>query len=125
MADVYCRSCGEPWDTYHLANDAAPGDFVRAEWRLESVGPRARRIPLNKGAIVRCPCCPAEKRQFIDSQTPVLIAGLNRRNPSDTYRLPEPASPDVALVQDTAYALLSGDEDAVAAELEDFHADRR
>lgn len=73
--DVHCTTCGEPWDTYHLWQDAIfetglPVEETEA-WRTlprsEKLSPRYRAEfaavgwEFGEGVInvIRCPCCPA------------------------------------------------------------------
>jgi hypothetical protein len=74
--DVHCSTCGEPWDTYHLWQDAIfetglPVEVAEA-WRtlprVERLSERYRQEFRSAGwefgqcviNVVRCPCCPKD-----------------------------------------------------------------
>jgi hypothetical protein len=73
--DVHCSSCGEPWDTYHLQQDAifeTDLDPAEAEtWRelpsQDRLNSRYREKFKKAGwqfgqsmmNVIHCPCCPA------------------------------------------------------------------
>jgi len=68
--DVKCRSCGEPWDTYHLRHDEVyetdlpnPESFDGS--RLSTIERDAfKKVGWTFGSTVlnvkRCPCCKPE-----------------------------------------------------------------
>lgn len=106
--DVHCSSCGEPWDTYHLSHDAIhetdlPPDEV-TKWngltgndRLSKEYRSAFEAAGYKFGrtmmnVIHCPCCPP-------GATP---------------------DPDMSYFKAELETLLDGDEDALAAELEDL-----
>jgi hypothetical protein len=106
--DVHCSTCGEPWDTYHLLQDAVfetgLSPELAAAWRLlpraEKLSTRYREefraIGYEFGQsvinVVRCPCCPKD------------------------------AQPNLERVQTKAALeeLLGDDEDGLAATFEDY-----
>ena len=76
--DVYCTTCGEPWDTYHLWHDAIwetgleedeikrwkqlptrerLSDFYRRDFKV--AGYEFGRSVIN---VIRCPGCPADAK---------------------------------------------------------------
>ncbi|MBK8092222.1 MAG: hypothetical protein IPK32_09670 [Verrucomicrobiaceae bacterium] len=76
--DVYCSTCGEPWDSWHLYQDAIyetvlPEDEAY-EWgrlpRKERLSPRYRAAFQEAGYqfgptvmhLIRCPGCPDDAR---------------------------------------------------------------
>lgn len=76
--DVHCSSCGEPWDTCHLLQDAVFETALSAEeaeaWRFlrsrEKLSDRYRRAFRDAGwefgqtviNVIRCPCCPNDAK---------------------------------------------------------------
>lgn len=74
--DVHCTTCGEPWDTYHLWQDAIFDTGLSVEqaeaWRRlprqEKLGPRYRaefkaalwEFGSSVINVIRCPCCPKD-----------------------------------------------------------------
>ena len=110
MGDIYCPTCGEPWDAYHLRHDAIwetiladdeekcsalsrKGTPLTDEVReaLAEEGwefPRSARSVLS---FVRCPACPNV-----------------------------PIGTEKAELRQTLSELLGEDEDALQAELEDL-----
>lgn len=106
--DVHCSTCGEPWDVYHLWQDAVfetglsqeeaeawrrlPQkqklvDRYRREFRL--AGWEFGRSVIN---VIRCPCCPPDAKPN-----------------------PERVHTKAALEE-----LMGGDEDGLAATFEDY-----
>lgn len=106
--DVHCSTCGEPWDVYHLWQDAVfetglsqeeaeawrrlPQkqklvDRYRREFRL--AGWEFGRSVIN---VIRCPCCPPDAKPD-----------------------PERVHTKAALEE-----LMGGDEDRLAATFEDY-----
>jgi len=76
--DVYCSTCSEPWDVYHLRHEAifetdlSPGEAEawselpaaerlsqRFREKFRTVGWEFGRSGIN---VVRCPCCPKDAR---------------------------------------------------------------
>src|SRR5437899_1327992 len=106
--DVHCSSCGEPWDVYHLRHDAIfETDLDQAEakaWGTLSAGQRLSQRYREKFKaagyqfgdsildVVHCPCCPK-------GATPHL---------------------DKAAIKAGIVEMLGGDEDAIAAMMEDL-----
>lgn len=107
--DVHCSTCREPWDTYHLWQDAVFETGLTAEearkWRslpqsqklteryrkeFRAAGWEFGRSVIN---VIRCPCCPKD------------------------------AKPDPELMETkaTLEALLGGDEDGLASAFEDYN----
>ena len=107
--DVHCSTCGEPWDTYHLWQDAVFETGLSPEsaaaWRslprAEKLSDRYRQEFRAAGYefgqsvinVVRCPCCP-----------------------KDAQPNPERVQTKAALEE-----LLGDDEDGLAATFEDYH----
>lgn len=105
MSDVKCNTCGEPWDTYHMRHDALheTGHPNPKGWdgKLETVcgGMTARewfkddRWAFGNSVydIRCCPCCP-----------------------KGTKAEPNP-------LRDELVGLMAGDDDGVAALLEDLN----
>jgi hypothetical protein len=109
MSDVTCATCREPWDTYHLRHDAihevvpyeAPEGTAR-KWdgKLDSVvwNNTARVLLADDGwqfggsinDVRHCPCCPKGVK--------------SKPNP----------------LRDELVGMLEGDDDGIAAMLEDF-----
>lgn len=107
--DVHCTTCGEPWDTYHLWQDAIwetglDEDKV-AEWKElppeEKLSERFRSWFRDAGYefgqsvinVTRCPACPPDAK-------------------------PDPAK---LYLKAEIEAMLAGDEDGLAAHYEDLH----
>ena len=106
--DVHCSTCGEPWDTYHLWQDAVFETGLTPEaasaWRslprAEKLADRYRQEFRAAGYefgqsvinVVRCPCCP-----------------------KDAQPNPERVQTKAALEE-----LLGDDEDGLAATFEDY-----
>jgi hypothetical protein len=101
--DVHCATCGEPYDTYHMRHDAIwETDLDQAAIKAftgtltKEVKEAFRRagyvLAGSVYAIVRCPSCPKDK--------PTDREGAEKR----------------AVISE----LLAGDEDGIAATLEDF-----
>jgi hypothetical protein len=106
--DVHCSTCGEPWDTYHLWQDAVFETGLSPEaataWRslprAEKLSDRYRQEFRAAGwefgqsviNVVRCPCCPP-----------------------DAQPNPERVQTKAALEE-----LLGDDEDGLAATFEDY-----
>ncbi len=80
--DVHCSTCGEPWDTFHLWQDAVFETGLSPEraaaWRLlpraeklstryrdefRAVGYEFGQSVIN---VVRCPCCPKDAQPNLD-----------------------------------------------------------
>ena len=107
--DVHCSTCGEPWDTHYLRHDAIYDTGLTPEatevWRglkpSQKLADRYRKVFRAAGwefgltihNVVRCPCCP-----------------------KDAKPNPERVQAKAVLEQ-----LLGGDEDGLAATLEDFN----
>lgn len=113
MSDSHCLHCNEPWDNYHLRHDALheTGHPNPKGWdgKLETVcgGVTAREwFKDDKWVfgdslydIRRCPCCPKGKgvlRQTIEEED------------------------ERAALRDELCSLMGGDEDGIAAMMEDF-----
>ncbi len=80
--DVHCSTCGEPWDVYHLRNDAVfETDLSHEEaeaWGMLSgelrLSPRYREKFKAAGYefgtsvmnVIRCPCCPKDAQPNSD-----------------------------------------------------------
>lgn len=106
--DAHCSTCGEPWDTYHLWQDAVFETGLSPEsataWRslprAEKLSDRYRQEFRAAGYefgqsvinVVRCPCCPP-----------------------DAQPNPERVQTKAALEE-----LLGDDEDGLAATFEDY-----
>lgn len=106
--DVHCSTCNEPWDTYHLWQDAIFETALSVEeaerWhslpRSQKLSDRYRQEFRTAGwefgsgviNVIRCPCCPKN------------------------------AVPDLGRVQTKAALedLMGDDEDGLAAALEDY-----
>ena len=77
--DVHCSTCGEPWDTYHLWQDAVFETGLSQEeveaWRrlpqpmklsdryrqeFRAAGWEFGRSVIN---VIRCPCCPKDAKR--------------------------------------------------------------
>ena len=56
--DIYCTTCGEPWDVDFVLHEADPEDFVRSD-----------------GAIYRCLCC-QENRRTLTEETRERLAAI-------------------------------------------------
>lgn len=52
--DVYCLSCGEPWDTYHLRHDLTPEEIQEEGWEFGR----------NRLVVKRCGCCPPKSESL-------------------------------------------------------------
>jgi hypothetical protein len=106
--DVYCSTCNEPWDVYHLWHEAVfetglsaqeaqawsslfQKDKLSETYRQEfkAVGWEFGQSVIN---VVRCPCCPKDAKP--DSERVATKAALE--------------------------ALLGDDEDGLAATFEDY-----
>ena len=94
--DVHCSTCGEPWDTYHLRDDAIwetglSEDEIRAWEKLpqcEKLAPKWRdefemagyvfgRTVIN---VIRCPACPKDakpnaSKALLKAEIEDLLAG--------------------------------------------------
>ena len=106
--DVHCSTCGEPWDTYHLWQDAIyDTDLAEAEiesWlslpTAERLTPHYREaflaVPWEFGDSIlhvrRCPCC--EEHAAINAEHDQNMRSICR--------------------------VFGDDEDAIAAAVEDF-----
>ncbi|HEY3856319.1 MAG TPA: hypothetical protein VGO67_18190 [Verrucomicrobiae bacterium] len=106
--DVHCSACGEPWNVYHLRNDAIfETDLGHEEtkiWRELSPGLRLaaryrekfRAAGWEFGAsildVMRCPACPKDAKP----------------------------DPDKAFLKAGLVEILGDDEDGIAAAMEDF-----
>lgn len=79
--DVYCSTCGEPYDTYHMRHDnpydSLPYEEAQSWVKLPSdrqLSEHYRKLFQANGwefgpsvlNIRRCPCCPAETATDID-----------------------------------------------------------
>ena len=76
--DVYCSTCGEPWDVYHLRHDAifetdldpAEAEAWRGLTQSERLAPRYRekfkaaRYEFGTSVlnVIRCPACPNDAK---------------------------------------------------------------
>ena len=106
--DVHCSSCSEPWDAYHLRQDAifetGLNETEAEEWvrlpsskqlseryreKFKSIGYEFGGSILN---VVHCPCCPKDSKP----------------------------DPDKAAIKAGIVEILGDDQDAIAAELEDL-----
>lgn len=107
MSDVTCKNCREPWDTYHMRHEAlhevctVPAAIRAWDGKLDSVvtnGYTARVLLADDnwtfGASVydirHCPCCPKGTKAALDP------------------------------LRDEIVGMMAGDDDGVAAMLEDF-----
>ncbi|SRR5579883_1026162 len=106
--DVHCSTCNEPWDTYHLWQDAVFDTGLSPEEAREWLSlPAGKRLSeryrkefraagweFGKSVInvVRCPCCPTGAR-------------------------PDPEKVETKALLES---LLAGDEDGLAAKFEDY-----
>ncbi len=84
MADVYCKKCGEPWDTYHLRHDEVwetglrdtlckvfPGKLTPMYRKaFESIGWRFGHSIFN---IYQCPCCKDKDIQLEETEDLELV----------------------------------------------------
>jgi hypothetical protein len=107
--DVHCSTCDEPWDVFHLWEDAIfETDLSVEEARVWLSLPRTKRLTMRyrkkfRAAgwefgstitnIVRCPCCPADAT----------------------------ADPETVAIKAALEDLLGDDEDALAVTFEDHH----
>ena len=80
--DVYCTTCGEPWDTYHLWHDAvfetglsheeakAWGSLPRPQKLSDRYREEFRAAGWEFGStvinVVRCPACPKDAKPDLD-----------------------------------------------------------
>lgn len=106
--DVHCTTCGEPWDTFHLWQDAIFETGLSPEeaeaWRTL---PQAQRLTARYRKefqaagyefgqsvinVIRCPCCPPDAKPNLDRL--YIKAALEE--------------------------LLGGDEDGLASTFEDY-----
>ena len=106
--DVHCTTCGEPWDTYHLWQDAiwetGLDEEKVGEWKNlppeERLSERYRRAFKDAGYqfgqsvinVIRCPACPAHAK----------------------------ADPEKLYMKAELENILAGDEDGLAAHYEDL-----
>ena len=106
--DVHCTTCGEPWDTYHLWQDAiwetGLDEEKVSEWKNlppeERLSERYRRAFKDAGYqfgqsvinVIRCPACPADAK----------------------------ADPEKLYMKAELENILAGDEDGLAAHYEDL-----
>lgn len=103
--DVYCTTCGEPWDTYHLWHDAIADTGISEDeiatwehlpqtkklespWReaFEAAGYVFGRSVIN---VIRCPACPKDAQPdlgklHIKAELENLLAG-DEDGPAATF----------------------------------------
>lgn len=91
--DVSCCNCGEPWDQYFLRHELED----QAKEDPASLTADGWRFGTSRLVVLHCPCCPQDGSCLPDAQ-------------------------DRARGAQTIANLLTGDEDGLAAELEDFFA---
>lgn len=101
--DVYCATCREPWDTYHLRHDEPweygdwtgwSGEIPLRLWR-DRAGKAGWRFGSSVLVIYHCPACPT------DAET----------------------NEELGATRDTLADLLGDDEDAIAVMFEDLGED--
>ena len=106
--DVHCSTCGEPWDTYHLRNDAIyKTDLSKAEaiiWTelspsmklLNRYRSKFKAISFEFGNsifnLMQCPICPKDAKP----------------------------DPDIAMFKACIVDILGDDEDGIANTMEDY-----
>lgn len=88
--DVHCTSCGEPWDAYHLRQDAIfeTGLCYTEAKAWTQLSPQMKLLPRYREKfhaagfefgnsvlnVLRCPCCPKDAKP--DPDKPALKAGI-------------------------------------------------
>jgi len=105
--DVHCSTCGEPWDTYHLWHDAIwDTGLSEAEIRAWEKLPQSEKLT------------PKWRKEFEAAR---YVFGRTVINVIRCPACPKDAQPDAGKVQIKAEieALLTGDEDGLAATYED------